>query len=62
MPSSRSKDFINASVRTTGIPRSPKVLEDNTSVADVSLTDNLSSIYHPVVQELLIVLQKIDHM
>ena len=40
-PSSRSKDLINASVRSVGTPRAPKVLEGNISAADVSLTDNL---------------------
>jgi protein DGCR14 len=39
-PSSRSKDLINASVRSTGTPRTPKVLEGNNSAAE-SLTDNL---------------------
>ena len=41
MPSSRSKDLINASVRSIGTPRTPKVLEGTNSSADVSLTDNL---------------------
>ena len=37
MPSSRSKDLINASVRSIGTPRTPKVLEGTNSSADVSL-------------------------